>query len=47
MWDEGREGGREGGRGALKGDLPVTKKKREDLRLEVHENQQLQLPLGD
>ena len=43
----GMKGGREGGRGALKGDLPLTKKKREDLRLKVHENQQLQLPLGD
>lgn len=39
--------GMRGGRGALKNDLPLTKKKREDLRLKVHENQQLQLPLGD
>ena len=41
----GMKGGREGG--VERWPSFNEKKKREDLRLKVHENQQLQLPLGD
>lgn len=40
----GMKGGREGG---VEKWPSFNEKKREDLRLKVHKNQQLQLPLGD